>query len=259
MGSGASSLCDLAGRRIVIAGAAGGIGGETAKLCAKLGARLILADIAPASAIRERVGATVADAAEIHSLDFSHRKSVDAFAAQVGPVYGLIDTTGVALFDDWMSPDWDEALERVIRANIKSPINLTRAFLPGMIDKQEGRIVLCGSVAGWMGGIRTGPHYAFSKGGLHAFTRWLSRHGPDAIWHLPFASLVTPSTLTRRAGVVGHFTNLPLASLHGAASAGALESRASEAMANNDVRIMTFLLPIWSAAEEARLVEAPGR
>ena len=28
-----------------------------------------------------------------------------------------------------------------------------------------------------MGGLRTGPHYAFSKGGIHAFVRWLSRQG----------------------------------------------------------------------------------
>ena len=69
---------------------------------------------------------------------------------------------------------WKPSLDRVIRANIKGPINLTRAFLPGMMEAKEGRIVLCGSVAGWMGGLRTGPHYAFAKGGVHSFTRWLA-------------------------------------------------------------------------------------
>jgi NAD(P)-dependent dehydrogenase (short-subunit alcohol dehydrogenase family) len=79
--------------------------------------------------------------------------------------------------DDWMADDWEASLDRVIAVNVKGPINVTRAFFPGMIARREGRIVLCGSVAGWMGGVRSGPHYAFSKGGLHAFVRWLSRQG----------------------------------------------------------------------------------
>ena len=98
-------------------------------------------------------------------------------AQQIGLVFGLIDTAAIVPLDDWMADDWDDALEQVIRANIKGPLNLTRAFLPGMIERGEGRIVLCGSVAGWMGGIRSGPHYAFSKGGIHSFVRWLSRQG----------------------------------------------------------------------------------
>ena len=75
-------------------------------------------------------------------------------AQQIGLVFGLIDTAAIVPLDDWMADDWDDALEQVIRANIKGPLNLTRAFLPGMIERGEGRIVLCGSVAGWMGGIR---------------------------------------------------------------------------------------------------------
>jgi 3-oxoacyl-[acyl-carrier protein] reductase len=79
--------------------------------------------------------------------------------------------------DDWMADDWDEGLERVLAVNVRGPLNLTRAFFPGMAARGEGRIVLTGSVAGWMGGVLSGPHYAFSKGGIHAFTRWLARRG----------------------------------------------------------------------------------
>ncbi|MFE1599298.1 SDR family NAD(P)-dependent oxidoreductase [Methylobacterium sp. ID0610] len=172
-----TSPFDLTDRRIVISGAAGGIGSATARLCARQGARLVLIDRVPAGEIRDRVGAAVADSAAIHSLDTGCRRAVTAMAEAVGPVYGLVDTAAIAPFDDWMAEDWDEALDQVIRANIKGPINLARAFLPGMTARGEGRIVLCGSVAGWMGGIRSGPHYAFSKGGLHAFVRWLSRQG----------------------------------------------------------------------------------
>lgn len=43
--------------------------------------------------------------------------------------------------------------------------------------------------------------------------------GPDATWHLPFLSFVTPPVVVAfaalAAGVAGHLMNLPLASLHG--------------------------------------------
>eukprot|EP01035_Chromulina_nebulosa_P015149 gene15149-20073_t len=150
-----TSPFDLTGRRILISGAAGGIGSATARLCARQGAKLVLVDIVSKTEIRDRVGAAVADLAEIHSLDTGSRADVTALAQQTGPVYGLIDTAAIAPHDDWMTEDWEEALDRVIRANIKGPINLSRAFLPGMTAAGEGRIVLCGSVAGWMGGLRT--------------------------------------------------------------------------------------------------------
>lgn len=169
-----SSPFDLTGRRILIAGAAGGIGSATAKLAAQQGATLVLADIAGKDRIRERVGAELADRSEMFSLDTGSRADVTAMAKQVGTIYGLVDTAAIAPHDDWFAEDWEASLDRVIRANVKGPINLTRAFLPGMMEAGEGRIVLCGSVAGWMGGLRTGPHYAFAKGGIHSFTRWLA-------------------------------------------------------------------------------------
>jgi NAD(P)-dependent dehydrogenase (short-subunit alcohol dehydrogenase family) len=157
-----------------------------ARPCAQHGARLVLADIVSRDETAERVGDVGRDA-EIYSLDMSRRLLVDEMAAKVGPIYGLIDTAAIAPFDDWMADDWmaddwmaddwEASLDRVIAVNVKGPINVTRAFFPGMIARREGRIVLCGSVAGWMGGVRSGPHYAFSKGGLHAFLRWLSRQG----------------------------------------------------------------------------------
>jgi NAD(P)-dependent dehydrogenase (short-subunit alcohol dehydrogenase family) len=172
-----NSPFDLTGRRILISGAAGGIGSATARLCAQHGARLVLIDIVAPEQIRERVGAKVADVAEVFSLDTGSRQAVTRLAEEVGTVYGLIDTAAICPYDDWMAEGWDDTLDQVIRANVKGPINLTRAFLPGMIAATEGRIVLCGSVAGWMGGLRSAPHYVFSKGGVHAFVRWLAQRG----------------------------------------------------------------------------------
>src|SRR5690606_33277607 len=77
--------------------------------------------------------------------------------------------------DDWMAPDWDDAFDQVINVNVRGPINLVRAFLPGMSERKYGRIVLCGSIAGWAGGVRSSPHYAAAKGGVHCLVRWFAQ------------------------------------------------------------------------------------
>ena len=170
----ANTPFDLRGRRILITGAAGGIGAATARLCRQHGATTVLVDVVSAEVIAERADDPAADC---YSLDVSDRAAVTRLADKIGPVYGLIDTAAICPQDDWMDDDWDETLERVLAINVRGPLNLTRAFYPGMVSQGEGRIVLCGSVAGWMGGVLSGPHYAFTKGGIHAFTRWLARRG----------------------------------------------------------------------------------
>lgn len=75
-----------------------------------------------------------------------------------------------------MAPDWNEAaFMRVMQVNVLGPINLVRAVLPGMMERKHGRIALCGSIAGWTGGLRAGPHYSASKGGVHALVRWFAQ------------------------------------------------------------------------------------
>ena len=79
--------------------------------------------------------------------------------------------------------------------NVHGPIHAARAFLPGMIARRRGRIVLVGSLAGRMGGLIAGPHYVASKGAVHALVKWLARqaapHGVLVNGIAP-ASVATP-------------------------------------------------------------------
>ena len=93
-----------------------------------------------------------------------------------GRVDGLVLNAAICPFgEDWQAPDWDESFERVMNVNVLGPIHAARAFLPGMIERRHGRIVMVGSLAGRMGGLIAGPHYVASKGGLHALVKWLAR------------------------------------------------------------------------------------
>lgn len=164
----------LDGRRVLVAGAGGGIGAATAQVCAQMGAEVVLADIVEEAQVRHRVGLPDVSA---YRLDFADRVAVSALAEAVGDVFAVIDASGISPLDDWMADDWDEAFDRVIGTNVRGPINLARAFMPGMMARGGGRIVLCGSVSGRMGGVKCGPHYAAAKGGLHNLTRWLAQKG----------------------------------------------------------------------------------
>jgi NAD(P)-dependent dehydrogenase (short-subunit alcohol dehydrogenase family) len=169
-------MAGLTGKRVVITGAGGGIGSATASLCHALGARLVLLDVASPEQVEARLGMAASDAI-VRQVDCSDRAAVQDVAEDVGPIYGLVDAAAICPPGNWLDPGWDDILERTLAVNVKGPVNLTRAFFPGMVERGEGRIVLCGSVAGWMGGIRSGPDYAFSKGGVHAFVRWLASRG----------------------------------------------------------------------------------
>jgi len=167
---------NLSGMRIAISGAAGGIGSETARLVAAMGADVMAADLeapAPLAEFLREQGREATAAA----LDVSDRAAVAAWAAACGRVDALIDCAAICPFDDWNNEGWDAVAERVFSINLAGPVNLVRAFMPGMIERGGGRIALVGSIAGRLGGVRAAPHYVMSKGGVHAFVRWAAKRG----------------------------------------------------------------------------------
>ena len=168
----------LEGTTLLITGAAGGIGTAAAKLCSGLGAQLVLTDLHVTDALR-LLADSLPGVQAVQACDVTQRQQVEDLVSRHPNLSALIDTSGICPFDDdWLHPDWNEqAFIQVIQVNLLGPINWARALLPQMIARGYGRMAFCGSVAGWMGGVRAGPHYAASKGGVHALVRWLAQKG----------------------------------------------------------------------------------
>jgi NAD(P)-dependent dehydrogenase (short-subunit alcohol dehydrogenase family) len=166
---------NLTGQRILVTGAARGIGAATARICASLGAELFLLDIDGAPAIATEIK-DAGGTAKAFEADSGSRADVERIAAEIGPVDGLVLNAAICPFgEDWQSEDWDESFDRVMAVNVLGPIHAARAFLPDMMARRQGRIVLVGSLAGRMGGLIAGPHYVASKGGVHALVKWMAR------------------------------------------------------------------------------------
>ena len=134
-----SDLPDLTGRIVVVTGASSGIGTETARALARVGARVVLAVRDPAKGAR--VAATIAGNVEVRPLALDDLASIGRFAADwSGPLDILINNAGILMVPEGRTVD---GFERQIGTNHLGHFALTDALLPRI----TGRIVTVASDA----------------------------------------------------------------------------------------------------------------
>lgn len=166
----------LQGRRIVVTGAASGIGRATARAVAELGASVLLTDVAPLAEVAAELKALGTEV-EMLELDLTGDGAIERLIA-TGPIDGLAHCAGILRRTPYQSdPSRRERFDRVIDVNLRLPLDLGLAVSEHMAARGGGQIVLIGSVAGRTGGtaLSTPVDYAASKGALHTVVRWLSR------------------------------------------------------------------------------------
>ncbi len=100
----------LEGKTILIAGGASGIGASAAATCAALGAKLVLADIADARPVAEKLRGEGREASA-SSCDVTDRAAVERLVKSAGTIDAMIVCSGICPFDDWMAADWDDVYE----------------------------------------------------------------------------------------------------------------------------------------------------
>ncbi|MDR3453067.1 MAG: SDR family oxidoreductase [Rhodoferax sp.] len=176
MGAHLPGALGLADRRVLVTGAASGIGQAAAECLAQLGATLVLTDRGPLDETEARVKALGVPVTCIQGdiTDEALRQRLLA----TGPYYALASAAGVFAGKPGMSEQ--EAFDFVMGVNVRATMQLASACVDQMIARQEGFVVLVGSAAGRNGGglpndSQAYATYAASKGGIHTVVRWLSR------------------------------------------------------------------------------------
>lgn len=168
-------MFELTGKRALVTGATGSIGGGIARALHAQGATVGLSGTR-----REVLDALAADLGErCHVLpcDLSDGAAVDELVPQAEAAIGdldiLVNNAGMTrdtLFVRLSDDDWD----RVIAVNLTAAFKLSRAVLMGMMRRRSGRIISVSSVVGVTGNAGQG-NYAASKAGLIGMTKSLAQ------------------------------------------------------------------------------------
>jgi len=173
-----TSRISLENKLAFITGASAGIGLETARLFAAEGARLLLCARRLEKLEPLEKELLAAGAAAVHSfrLDVQKLADVEASLAALPPEWRAIDilvnNAGLArgytkvYLDE--TRDWDEMID----TNVKGLLYVTRAIVPGMIERGFGHVVNLGSVAGRMT-YGNGAVYCASKAAEKSITEGL--------------------------------------------------------------------------------------
>ena len=166
-------MTSLAGRVAVVTGGGRGIGAATARALADAGLSIVVAArnrdqierrSAELVALGHRAKAVVCDVTSEASVLALARE-----AADLGPVAVLVNNAGAAGSTPLVRTsleDWN----RLMAVNATGAFLCTRAFLPGMLERQWGRVVNVASTAG-LGGGKYLAAYSAAKHALVGLTR----------------------------------------------------------------------------------------
>ncbi len=168
------SKYDLRGKVVLITGASGGIGGETATLLYARGANLVLTDLCQvgldklaATMDPQRVMTRVLDV-----VDMAATKAVVAEAvAQFGKIDVVLANAGISAGALTLNSMDEAAFERVVDVDLYGVWRTVKACLPQIIENQ-GYVLITASVYAFANGMANAP-YAMSKAAVEMFGRSL--------------------------------------------------------------------------------------
>jgi NAD(P)-dependent dehydrogenase (short-subunit alcohol dehydrogenase family) len=169
----------------IVTGAGAGIGRAIALAFAAEGAKVVVADQAEETAhttqheIAASGGVALgqhADVSQLADLERLRQAALDAF----GPVDIVVNNAGIlrsAPLHEMSEAEWD----RVQSVDLKSIFLAAKVFIPGMLERGQGKIINIASIAG-LGGFSDIGAYSAAKGGQIALTREMAaEYAPHGI------------------------------------------------------------------------------
>jgi 3-oxoacyl-[acyl-carrier protein] reductase len=164
-------MFDLTGKRALVTGASGGIGGAIAKALHDAGATVGLSGtrVEPLEALAAKLG----ERAFVLPCNLSDAEAVDALPKQaveaMGGVDILVNNAGITRDQIFMRMS-DEEWQSVLDVNLTSTMRLCRGVMRPMMKARWGRIINISSIVGTTGNPGQ-VNYAASKAGMVGLTK----------------------------------------------------------------------------------------
>ncbi len=167
-------MTSLANNIVFITGASSGIGCSCARACAEAGAKLILV-----ARRKHRLMQLAADLKKqfhtetfLGEVDVRNNSAVTRFYKKLPEQWRCIDvlinnaglSRGLERLYEGNIADWEEMID----TNVKGLLYVSRAVLPGMVERRKGTVINIGSIAG---------HEAYPNGNVYCATK----HAVDAL------------------------------------------------------------------------------
>ena len=166
---------ELSGASALLTGASGGIGKAIARALAREGASLRLS--ARRVEVLDGLRGELKGGTETIPADLADRESVASLIAGAGDVDVLVANAALPASGtiDVFSP---EEIDRALEVNLRAPIQIARALVPGMVERGRGHLVFISSMAGKVASPGSGL-YSATKFGLRGFAAGLRQdlHG----------------------------------------------------------------------------------
>lgn len=157
-------MASIQNQMVLITGASSGIGAACARAFAPLGVKLLLAARrlprlqSLAAQLEDEFGAQT----HVMQLDVRDRTQVESCVQTLFPDWSQVDilvnnaglSRGLDKLHEGSIQDWEEMID----TNIKGLLYMTRAIVPGMVQRQQGHVINIGSIAG---------HQTYPKGNVY--------------------------------------------------------------------------------------------
>src|SRR5215208_7687064 len=191
---------ELAGRTVLLTGASGGIGQAIARALHSRGASLVVT--ARRGEVLEELRESLGDeSVQPEVADLSDRDDLARLASVCSEVDVLVANAALPAsgrVDDF-SP---EEIDRALDVNLRAPIQLARALMPGMVERGRGHLVFISSLAGKVATARSAL-YSATKFGVRGFAAGLREdlHGSGVGVTTVFPGFISDAGLFAEAGV----------------------------------------------------------
>lgn len=167
-------MTSLAGKKALITGASGGIGGAIAKALVAAGADVVISGTRQEAL--EALNAELGGKAKIITCNLTDSAAVDALPAKAEEALGGLDilVCNAGVTKDTLAMRMkDEDFQQVIDINLTSTFKLNRAVLKPFMKQRSGRIINISSVVAVMGNPGQ-ANYCASKAGMIGMSKSLA-------------------------------------------------------------------------------------